>query len=82
MKLFAGHVAPNQMILAKLERHQKAHLEKLSPEFSRTYATKPNNRKLVAMSSSVCPHTYTLFGKISGSFNWIISIFEPINRPY
>ncbi len=30
VKIFAGHVAPNQIILAELERHQKAHSEKLS----------------------------------------------------
>jgi len=41
-----------------------------------------NNRKIVAMSNSGSPRTYTLFGKICGSFNRIISIFDPINRPY
>ncbi|MEH2347838.1 MAG: hypothetical protein V7K55_07520 [Nostoc sp.] len=42
----------------------------------------PNSRKIVAISNSSFPRTYTLFGKISGSFNRIMSIFEPINRPY
>ncbi len=30
VKIFAGHIVPNQIILAELEHHQKAHLEKLS----------------------------------------------------
>ncbi|MEH2066999.1 MAG: PadR family transcriptional regulator [Nostoc sp.] len=30
VKIFAGYVAPQETILAELERHQKAHLEKLS----------------------------------------------------
>lgn len=30
VKIFAGHIASNQMILAELERNQKAHLKKLS----------------------------------------------------
>lgn len=30
VKIFAGHIAPNQIILAELEHHQKAHLAKLS----------------------------------------------------
>ncbi|MEH2453806.1 PadR family transcriptional regulator [Nostoc sp.] len=30
VKIFAGHIASNQMILAELQRHQKAHLKKLS----------------------------------------------------
>ncbi|MEH1868605.1 MAG: PadR family transcriptional regulator [Nostoc sp.] len=30
VKIFAGHIVPNEIILAELEHHQKAHLEKLS----------------------------------------------------
>ncbi|MDM9582835.1 MULTISPECIES: GIY-YIG nuclease family protein [unclassified Nostoc] len=41
-----------------------------------------HHRKIVAMSNLSFLRIYTLFGKISGSFSLIISIFEPINRPY
>ncbi|WP_138501778.1 PadR family transcriptional regulator [Nostoc sp. PA-18-2419] len=68
VKIFAGHVATNQTILAELEHHQKAHLEKLSTYKDLEQRQFPNSQEL---SESAKYKYLTLLNGISYETHWL-----------
>ncbi|MBW4614548.1 MAG: PadR family transcriptional regulator [Desmonostoc vinosum HA7617-LM4] len=68
VKIFAGHVAPKNVILQELERHQKAHLERLSTykNLEQQYFQHPEN-----LSESAQFQYLTLMNGISYEQSWL-----------
>jgi Virulence activator alpha C-term len=68
VKIFAGHVAPNQIILAELKRHQKAHSEKLSTykDLEQHYFQNPQE-----LSESAKFRYLTLLNGITYETHWL-----------
>ncbi|MFN6537825.1 MAG: PadR family transcriptional regulator [Nostoc sp. EkiNYC01] len=80
VKIFAGHVAPNQTILAELERHQKAHLERLSTyeNLEQRYFQNPQE-----LSESAQFQYLTLLNGITYERHWVTwcdRVIESLNQ--
>ncbi|MEH2322691.1 MAG: PadR family transcriptional regulator [Nostoc sp.] len=80
VKIFAGHIIPNQIILAELEHHQEAHLKKLSTykELEQCYFQNPQE-----LPESGKFQYLTLLNGISYETHWLAwckQVMELLNQ--